>query len=72
MGSPSDSLLEVWIESFEHDLLFSRRSSVYDKKWTGASDLTDDEIDRISDEVDDHVCDRARFSYRMEEVMDEE
>ncbi len=66
-GTTEDNLFEVWIEAYEHDLLFSRRSAVYGKEWEGARDLGEgeEEVGRIINLVKDAVSDDAKFSYRV-------
>mmetsp|Transcript_21326 Transcript_21326/g.44491 ORF Transcript_21326/g.44491 Transcript_21326/m.44491 type:complete len:236 (+) Transcript_21326:62-769(+) len=54
MGGPEDQLFEVWLESYEHSLLFSRRSAAYDKDWEGGKDVKEEWeglIARVEEEI---------------------
>ncbi|GMH74510.1 hypothetical protein TrRE_jg10164 [Triparma retinervis] len=62
MGSDSDNLFEVWLEAYEHELLFSRRSAVYDKDWKGGREVGD-EWEGILDVIEDMVSDDSKLSY---------
>ena len=62
MGTDSDNLFEVWIEAYEHELLFSRRSAVYDKDWTGGKNV-EEEWEKMIDVIEDMVSDDSKFSY---------
>eukprot|EP00520_Triparma_pacifica_P016738 CAMPEP_0118655334 /NCGR_PEP_ID=MMETSP0785-20121206/12869_1 /TAXON_ID=91992 /ORGANISM="Bolidomonas pacifica, Strain CCMP 1866" /LENGTH=151 /DNA_ID=CAMNT_0006548057 /DNA_START=342 /DNA_END=797 /DNA_ORIENTATION=+ len=64
MGTDGDNLFEVWIEAYEHELLFSRRSAVYDKDWDGGKDVGE-VWDSILDTIEDMVSDDAKYSYRV-------
>jgi len=68
MGSKDDQLFEVWIESYEHILLFSRRSSVFNKEWDGKRVMDDEEEDRIIENIKFQVSDEARHGYVLEDV----
>jgi len=71
MGSKEDNLLEVWIESYEHTLLFSRRSATVDKKWEGGDVLDEKERGGILDSIGEHVSDGARYGYFIDDVFTE-
>ena len=62
MGTDSDNLFEVWLESYEHELLFSRRSAVYDKDWEGGRDVGE-EWEGILERIEDMVSDDSKYSY---------
>lgn len=62
-----DNVFEVWLESYETELLHSKkRATTGAKDWTGPIDCDDDEIGRMVDRAAFLISDDARYSYRMD------
>jgi len=62
-----DNLYEIWLESWDIDLLFSKRSAVFNpREWDGPRDVTDEYIDELVDQVKFLTSDDARYSYRYD------
>ena len=62
-----DSVFEVWLESYEIDLLHSkRRATLGSKGWEGPAECDAAQIDYIVEEVRFLISDDARYSYRRE------
>lgn len=62
-----DNVFEVWLESYEIDLLHSKkRASNSDKKWDGPAECDDAQIEYLVERVRFLISDEARFSYRFE------
>ena len=68
---PEDNVFEVWLESYEIDLLHSKRQAFINSKvWTGPSEVDDKQLDYLVEEVRYLISDDARFSYRMSDFTD--
>ena len=66
-----DQVFEVWLESFETDLLHSKRQAFINSKlWTGPSDVDAKQLDYIVDKVRYLISDDSRYSYRMSDYSD--
>lgn len=62
-----DNLYEIWLESWDIDLLFSKRSAVFNpREWDGPREVTDEYIDELVDQVKFLTSDDARYSYRYD------
>lgn len=62
-----DCVFEVWLESYEIDLLHSKkRASSNAEGWDGPADCDDQQIDHLVDEVRFLISDDARYNYRYE------
>ena len=62
-----DNVFEIWLESYEVELLHSkRRATTGVKGWTGPVDCDDEEIEKIVDRVGFLVSDNSRYSYRLD------
>lgn len=62
-----DNVFEVWLESYEVDLLHSKkRASNSDKKWDGPAECDDAQIEHLVERVRSLISDEARYSYRFE------
>ena len=62
-----DSVFEVWLESYEIDLLHSkRRATLGSKGWEGPAECDARQIDYIVETVRFLISDDARYSYRRE------
>ena len=56
-----DNVFEVWLESYEIDLLHSKRQAfVNSKLWTGRSEVDDKQLEYLVDKVRDLISDDAR------------
>ena len=64
-----DNVFEVWLESYEVDLLHSKkRASSGAKGWVGPEQCDDDQIEFLVERVRFLISDDARYSYRMEDL----
>lgn len=62
-----DNVFEVWLESYEIDLLHSKkRASSNAEGWEGPAECDDAQIEYLVDQVRYLISDEARFSYRFE------
>uniref|UniRef100_A0A7S4W318 Uncharacterized protein n=1 Tax=Ditylum brightwellii TaxID=49249 RepID=A0A7S4W318_9STRA len=61
-----DHLFEVWLESYEIDLLHSKRKATYSsQEWDGPSVVDDKQMDYLVERVGHLISDDFRYSYRM-------
>eukprot|EP00984_Skeletonema_dohrnii_P023438 scaffold12529_cov117-Skeletonema_dohrnii-CCMP3373.AAC.1 len=68
---PEDNVFEVWLESFEIDLLHSKRQAFINSKlWTGPSEVDDKQLDYLVEQVRYLISDDSRYSYRMSDFTD--
>ncbi len=68
---PEDNVFEVWLESYEIDLLHSKRQAfINSKQWTGPSEVDDKQLDYLVEKVRYLISDDARYSYRMSDFTD--
>lgn len=66
-----DNLYEIWLESYDIELLHSRRGAFYNaKQWLGPADVDEEQLDNIVERVKFLIGDDARFSYRLHEFVD--
>ncbi|KAL7533185.1 hypothetical protein ACHAXR_005093, partial [Thalassiosira sp. AJA248-18] len=66
-----DNVFEVWLESYEVDLLHSKRQAFINSKlWTGPSDVDGEQLEYLVKEVRYLISDDARYSYRMSDYSD--
>lgn len=64
-----DSVFEVWLESYEVDLLHSKKRATSSAKgWFGPAECDDNQIEFLVDRVGFLISDDARYSYRMEDA----
>ncbi|CAJ1959394.1 unnamed protein product [Cylindrotheca closterium] len=62
-----DCVFEVWLESYEIDLLHSKkRATGNDEDWEGPAVCDDAQIEYLVKEVGFLISDQARYSYRYE------
>jgi hypothetical protein len=62
-----DFVFEVWLESYEIDLLHSKkRASSNAKDWDGPADCDAAQVDYVVEQVRFLISDEARYSYRIE------
>lgn len=63
-----DNVFEIWLESYEVDLLHSKKRATSNAKgWDGPAECDDAQIDYLVDRVRFLISDEARYSYRMED-----
>jgi len=68
---PEDNVFEVWLESYEVDLLHSKRQAFINSKlWTGPSEVDDEQLEYLVDRVRELISDDARNSYRYSGFAD--
>lgn len=66
-----DNVFEVWLESYEIDLLHSKRQAFINSKlWTGPSEVDDKQLDYLVERVRYLISDDSRYSYRMSDYSD--
>ena len=66
-----DNVFEVWLESWEIDLLHSKRQAFINPKiWTGPSDVDDKQLDYLVDKVRYLISDEAKNSFRIDDFAD--
>jgi hypothetical protein len=66
-----DNVYEIWLESYEIDLLHSKRQAFINSKvWKGPSEVDDEQLDHLVERVRELVGDESRFSYRMSDFSD--
>ena len=62
-----DNVFEVWIESYEIELLHSKKRATSNAKdWDGPGDCDDKQIDYLVERVRFLISDDARYSYSLE------
>ena len=67
---PDDNVFEVWLESFEIDLLHSKRRAMMGVDgWEGQETLTDERLEYLVHEVDKLTNEDARLSFRWSEEL---
>ena len=67
-----DNLYEIWMESYDIELLHSRRGAFYNsKQWKGPADVDNKQLDNIVEKVGYMVSDEARFSHKLHEFVGE-
>ena len=67
---PHDNVFEVWLESFEIDLLHSKRRAMMGVDgWEGQETLTDERLEYLVHEVDKLTNEDARLSFRWSEEL---
>ncbi len=65
---PADNLFEVWLESYEIDLLHSKRRAFMGVDgWEGKADVTDEQMEYLVKEVSKLTSEDARNSFRWSE-----
>lgn len=67
LAREEDNVFEVWLESYEIDLLHSKkRATSNTQDWKGPADCDAAQIDYLVDRVRFLISDDARYSYRMD------
>jgi len=66
-----DNVFEIWLESYEIDLLHSKRQAFINSKlWTGPSEVDAKQLEHLVERVRYLISDDTRFSYRMSDYSD--
>jgi hypothetical protein len=66
-----DNVFEVWIESYDVELLHSKkRATTGSKGWTGPAECDDAQVDYLVEQVGFLISDAARKSYKFEYGME--
>jgi len=66
-----DNVFEVWLESYDVDLLHSRRQAFINSKlWLGPSDVDEKQLEYIVEKVRHLISDDSRYSYRFSDYAD--
>jgi len=64
----SDKVLEIWMESYDIELIHSKRRSTYDPDvWEGPGEVDDVQFEYLIDKVGYLISDDARYSYQLYE-----
>jgi hypothetical protein len=64
-----DYVFEVWLESYEIDLIHSRRRNFLGSHgWEGPGDVDSKQLDYLVEEVRTLISDECRYSYRMTDM----
>ncbi|GKY91998.1 hypothetical protein MPSEU_000171400 [Mayamaea pseudoterrestris] len=67
LAREEDNVFEIWLESYEIDLLHSKkRATGLSDDWTGPAECDDQQIDWLVERVRFLISDDARYSYRMD------
>ena len=66
-----DQVFEIWLESYDIDLLHSKRQAFINSKlWTGPSEINDEHLEYLVDKVKELISDDQRYSYRFSDFAD--
>eukprot|EP00978_Attheya_sp_CCMP212_P017019 scaffold45119_cov49-Attheya_sp.AAC.5 len=64
---PEDNFFEIWLESYEIDLLHSKRRATYSsQQWDGPAECDDTQINYVAEQVAFLTSEAARYSYRFD------
>ena len=67
LAREEDNVFEIWLESYEVELLHSKKRATSNAKdWTGPVDVDDKQVDYLVDRVRFLISDDSRYSYRYE------
>ncbi|GAX14137.1 hypothetical protein FisN_8Hh024 [Fistulifera solaris] len=67
LAREEDNVYEIWLESYDIELLHSKKRALSNfKDWTGPADVDAAQIDFLVDRVRYLISDDSRYSYRME------
>jgi hypothetical protein len=67
-----DNLYEIWLESYDIELLHSRRGAFYNaKQWLGPADVDDEQLENLVSKIKHSIGDDARYSYQLHEFITE-
>lgn len=67
LAREEDNVYEIWLESYDIELLHSRKRATSNAKgWSGPAEIDDEQIDYLAKRVAFLISDDCRYSYRME------
>jgi len=67
-----DNVYEIWLESYDIQLIHSRRGAFYNsKQWGGPADVDDTQLEFVVDKVRHSISDDSRYSYHIHEFFSE-
>ena len=67
LAREDDNVYEIWIESYDIELLHSKKRAMANiKGWTGPAEIDDAQIEFLTNRVRFLISDDARYSYRLE------
>ncbi len=67
-----DNVYEIWLESYDIQLLHSRRGAFYNaNQWGGPPDVDDEQLEYLVERVRFLISDDARYSYHIHEFFTE-
>lgn len=67
LAREEDNVFEIWLESYEIDLLHSKKRAISNAKgWDGPAIVDDRQIEHLVDRVRFLISDDARYSYRWD------
>jgi hypothetical protein len=67
-----DNVYEIWLESYDIELIHSRRGAFYNSNsWGGPADVDDEQLDYVVKKVGELISDDARYSYHIHEFFSE-
>ena len=67
-----DNVYEIWLESYDIQLIHSRRGAFYNaNQWGGPPDVDDEQLEYIVDKVRFLISDDSRYSYHIHEFFTE-
>jgi hypothetical protein len=62
-AKPEDYLYEIWLESWEVELLHSKRRAVFQRDWEGPREISDEYIDDLVKQIDFYISDDFKYSF---------
>lgn len=65
-----DNVYEIWLESWDIDLLHSKRRATFDRDWTGPKIVDDDTLTDLVERIRFLISDDARYSFNFNEFDD--
>lgn len=66
-AQPEDNVFEVWIESYEIELLHSKKRATSNAQdWDGPAECDDKQIEYLVETIRSMISDEARYSYSMD------
>lgn len=69
-AKPDDNVYEIWLESWDIDLLHSKRRATFDREWTGPKVVDDATLNDLVEQVRFLISDDARYSFNFNEFDD--
>lgn len=65
LARPEDNVFEIWLESYDIDLLHSKKRATSNAKgWDGPAEVDDAQVDSLVEQVRFLISDDARYGYR--------